>query len=60
MPSEYEVQAIFNVSDLIPFMGIIDDEGDPPNLRTNHFQEGREDGKPLAKGPTTRVVARRI
>jgi len=39
MPNEYEVHATFNVSDLIPFTGSIDDEKNPPDLRTNHFQE---------------------
>jgi len=31
LPKEYEVHATFNVTDLIPFGGGIDDEANPPN-----------------------------
>jgi len=48
------------VSDLIPFDANTNDEADPLNLRTNHFEEGGDDVKSLAKGPTTRAMTRRI
>jgi len=54
------VNATFNVSDLIPFVGGIDDEAYPPYLRTNAFQKGGNEDKPLAKGPSARVMVKRI
>jgi len=50
----------FNVADLIPFTGGIDNEAETTNLRTNPSQEGGDDEMPRAKGPTTRAMARRI
>lgn len=58
MPPEYEVNATFSVSDLIPFVGSTTNEANPPNLGSNPFQERMDDGKPLAKGPTTRDMAK--
>lgn len=59
LPSEYEVNATFNVSDLILFVGSTNGEANPLGLRSNHFQEGADEGKPLAKGPTPRVMVGR-
>ena len=56
----YDVHAIFNVVDLIPFAGGIDDEAETTDLRTNPSQEGGDDEMPRAKGPTTKAMAWRI
>lgn len=48
------MHATFNVSNLNPIVGGMDNEDeDPLNLRKNLF-EGGNDGKLLAKGPITR------
>ena len=57
---EYEVHSIVNVTDLISFVAGIDDEEGPSDLRTNPSQEKGDDDRPLAKGLTTRAMARRI
>uniref|UniRef100_A0A151UEG5 Transposon Ty3-I Gag-Pol polyprotein n=1 Tax=Cajanus cajan TaxID=3821 RepID=A0A151UEG5_CAJCA len=58
LPRDYGVTNTFNVSDFIPFAGY-DEEDEPTDLRTNPSQEGGDD-RPWAKGPITRVMARRI
>ena len=60
LPEEYDVHATFNVADLIPFVGGTNDEVEIIDLRTNPSQEGGDEEMPLTKGPTTRVMARRI
>jgi len=54
------VHATFNVANLIPFAGGTDDEVEISDLRTNLSQEEGDDEMHLTKGPTTRVMARRI
>jgi len=54
------VHVTFNVIDLIPFSGSTEDEAKNPNLRTNHLQEGGDDGRPSSKGPTTSAMAKQI
>ena len=41
IPFEYGVHSTFNISDLIPFVGSMDDEHQ--DLRTNPFQGGGDD-----------------
>ena len=60
LPDVYDMQATFNVADLIPFVGGTDDEAETTNLRTNPSQEEGDNEMPRAKGPTTRAMARRI
>jgi len=60
LPSVYEVNATFNMSDLIPCTGSSNAEANPPDLRSTPFLEGGDDDKPLAKGPTIRAMTRRI
>nr|KYP72218.1 Transposon Ty3-I Gag-Pol polyprotein [Cajanus cajan] len=61
LPSEYGVSPSFNVSDLSLFTGLVAQEEDALDLRTNPLQEGGDDGGgPWAKGPTTRAMAKRI
>ena len=60
LPEKYDVHATFNVADLIPFASGTDDEEKISYLRTNPSQEGGDDEMLLAKGPTTRAMARRI
>ena len=50
----------FNVTDLIPFAGSLDDEVDDSNLRTNPLQEGGDDRRSPMQGPITRSMARYI
>jgi len=45
---EYEVNATFNVIDLIPFAGRIDDEANPLYSRSNSFQEKENEDIHLA------------
>jgi len=45
---------------LIPFAGGTNDEAETTDLRINPSKEGGDDEMPLAKGPTTRSMARRI
>ena len=59
-PEEQDVYATFNVADLIPFAGGLDDEAETTDLRTNPCQEGVDDEMPRAKGPTTKAMAWRI
>lgn len=56
LPKSYEV----NVTDIISFVDGIDDEENPSYLRSNPSQEGGDDVIPLARGPTTKVMAKRI
>jgi len=56
----YEVNATFNVSYIIPFIGGIDIEAYSLDLRIYPSQEGGDDEIHHANGPTTRVMARRI
>jgi len=60
LPKEYDVHATFNVADLISFVGGTNDEAEISYLRTNPSQEVGDDKMPLAKGPTTRAMVRRI
>uniref|UniRef100_A0A151UIS7 Transposon Ty3-I Gag-Pol polyprotein n=1 Tax=Cajanus cajan TaxID=3821 RepID=A0A151UIS7_CAJCA len=60
LPSDYGVSPTFNVSDLKPFVGASDDEEESSDSRTNPSQEGGNDGRAWAKGPTTRAMARRL
>jgi len=43
LPEEYGVHTTFNVSDLRPFVGALDDEAELIDLRTNPLQEGGND-----------------
>ena len=45
LPSKYDVHSTFNVTDLIPFIGIVDDDDDDEHqdLRPNPFQRGGDD-----------------
>ena len=49
---------------LTPFAGSEDEEAEACDLRTNHFQEGGDDGRGPSSGPssgpTTRFMAKRI
>ena len=42
LPAVYGVHSLFNITDLIPFVGTIDDDT-PLDLRTNPLQEGEDD-----------------
>ena len=57
---EYRVNTTFNVSNLRPFVGDLDDKVESADLRTNPLQEGGDDRRALNKGSTTRVMTRRI
>ena len=48
-PVDYDVHSTFNISDLLPFVGSVDDD-EHQVLRTNHFQGGGDDESTL--GPT--------
>jgi len=58
LPCEYDVSATFNVCDLTPFVGDLEQDEEPIDLRSNTSQEGGDDGTPLAKGPITRSMAK--
>ena len=62
LPCEYDVSATFNVCDLTPFVGNLeqDEDEEPTNLRSNTSQEGGDDDTPLAKGPITRTMTKQI
>ncbi|BAT81715.1 hypothetical protein VIGAN_UM161000 [Vigna angularis var. angularis] len=62
LPCEYDVSATFNVCDLTPFVGDLeqDEDEEPQDLKTNPSQEGGDDDKLLAKGPITRSMAKQI
>jgi len=60
LPEGYDVHATFNVADFIPFACGTDDEVETTNMRTNPSQEGGDNEMPLAKGPITRAMTRRI
>ena len=49
LPVDYGVHSTFNISDLLPFAGSVDDD-EHQVLRTNHFQGGGDDESTL--GPT--------
>nr|KYP40889.1 Transposon Ty3-I Gag-Pol polyprotein [Cajanus cajan] len=55
-----DVPFTFNVSDLKPFVGASDIEDESLDSRMNPFQKGSNDGRAWTKGPTTRVMARRL
>jgi len=65
--ADYGVHSTFNISDLIPFVGSVDEHQD---LRTNPFQGGGDDesilgshalqGPSPIKGPITRSMLRKI
>ena len=57
---DYKVNTAFNVTDLIHFVGGTNEESDLSYLRSNIFQEGWDDVIPLAKGPTTKSITKRI
>ena len=61
LPEEYEVSNTFNITDLVPFVGVADsdDEGSI-DLRTNPLQEGGDDEILPRREPITRVMARRL
>ena len=44
--ADYDVHSTFNIFDLIPFVGYVDDD-EHQNLRTNPFQVGGDDGSTL-------------
>jgi len=46
LPFKYGVHSTFNISDLIPFVGTVDDEHQ--DLRSNPLQEGRDDVTPTS------------
>jgi len=60
LPEEFGVHITFNVSDLHPFVGGSNDEAESADLRINPLQEGGDDKRALNKGPTTRVISKRI
>jgi len=60
LAEDNEFNATFNVNDIIPFASRTNDETDRSDLRLNRSQEGGDGEIPLAKGPTTRDMARRI
>ena len=62
----------FNITDLVPFVGIFDEEGDHQDLRENPLQGGGDDVTPTSprstastspsphQGPITRSMMRKI
>jgi len=60
LSEEYDVHATFNIADLIHFASGTDDEVKTTDLRTNPSREGGDDEIPLARGPTTRAMTRKI
>ena len=60
LSKDYEVNNNFNIHNLVPFTGGTNVEADHSDLRTNPFQEGGDDGRPFANGPTTRIMTRKI
>jgi len=72
LPPEYGVHPIFNITDLVPFVGIFDEEGDHQDLRANPLQGGGDDmtlTSPSSsastspsphQGPITRSMMRKI
>jgi len=62
LPTDYGVSTTFNVCDLIPFAGGVDNN-DELDMRTNPFQEGGSDGGPSGRthiGPLIRAMDRRM
>ena len=57
----YRVSNTFNITDLVPFAGVVDsdDEGSA-NLRTNPLQEGGDDAILPRRGSITGTMARRL
>jgi len=55
---KYGLHTIFNVIDLISFIGGIEDDAEVLNLRRNHFQERGDDGRSLRKQPTIRAMGK--
>ena len=72
LPPEYGVHPTFNITDLVPFVGIFDEEGDHQDLRANPLQGGGDDVTPTSpsssastspspyQGPITRSMMRKI
>jgi len=72
LPPEYGVHPTFNITDLVPFVGIFDEEGDNKDLRANPLQGGGDDVTPTRptsntstspsphQGPITRSMMRKI
>jgi len=72
LPPEYGVHPTFNITDLVPFVGILDEEGDHQDLRANPLQGGGDDVTPTSptsnastspsqhQGPITRSMMRKI
>jgi len=71
-PPEYGVHPTFHITDLVPFVGIFDEEGDHQDLRANPPQGGGDDVTPTSpsssastspnphQGPITRSMMRKI
>jgi len=67
---EYGVHPTFNITDLVPFTGTMDDEDDHQDLRANPLQGGGDDVTPPSpiapsspsplKGPITRSMMKKI
>jgi len=72
LPSEYGLHPTFNITNLVPFVGIFDEESDHQDLRANPFQGGGDDVTPTSptsnastsprpnQGPITRSMMRKI
>ena len=70
LPVEYGVHLTFNITDLVPFTGTMDDEDDHQDLRANPLQMGGDDvtlPSPIApsspsslKGRITRSMMKKI
>ena len=60
-PKEYGVSNTFNITDLIPFAGVVDsDDVGSIDLRKNPLQEGGDDAFLPRRGPIPRAMARRL
>jgi len=72
LPAEYGVHPTFNITDLVHFVGIFDEEDDHQDLRANPLQGGGDDVTPTSpsssastslsphQGPITRSMMRNI
>jgi len=59
-PEEYGVSNTFNITDLVPFAGVVDSiDNGSAYLRTNPLQEGGDDAILRRRGPITRGMTRR-
>jgi len=61
LPKEYRVSNTFNITDLVPFAGVVDsdDEGFA-DFKTNPLPEGGDNAILPRRGPITRAMARRL